>query len=245
MIANNCDLRPTTAIKKLGITDPSIIRRLRDKYKVQQSCANKSPPPEAQTDIATQSPVLDAYQIPASKSELNSSNRTLPLNAQPAYTISEAPKLPLKAPDVQQRQTLNSPSSAPQNANDNAASPTQAKSTAAAPRHKSAAQARRPLKKPDLTPPPSTASLTPPNTAQPLMACLTGLNQATQLYSAALSTQIQQTRMWANSPVAQFFLQQQLLASQMALAFMPPRGFFQQAAISLANQTATKTEPTA
>ncbi len=30
------DLRPTTAIRKLGISDPSTIRRLRDKYKAQR-----------------------------------------------------------------------------------------------------------------------------------------------------------------------------------------------------------------
>ncbi|MCH9807110.1 MAG: hypothetical protein K0U74_05200 [Alphaproteobacteria bacterium] len=32
MIAKNPDLKPTTAIKKIGISDPSIIRRLRDKF---------------------------------------------------------------------------------------------------------------------------------------------------------------------------------------------------------------------
>ena len=31
-IAKNTDLKPTTAIRKLGITDPSAIRRLRDKF---------------------------------------------------------------------------------------------------------------------------------------------------------------------------------------------------------------------
>ena len=33
LIADNPDLKPTTAIKKLGITDPSAVRRLRDKYR--------------------------------------------------------------------------------------------------------------------------------------------------------------------------------------------------------------------
>lgn len=32
LIAANPELRPTTAIKDLGITDPSVIRRLRDKF---------------------------------------------------------------------------------------------------------------------------------------------------------------------------------------------------------------------
>ena len=34
LMASNPDLRPTTAIKTLGITDPSVIRRLRDKFAV-------------------------------------------------------------------------------------------------------------------------------------------------------------------------------------------------------------------
>lgn len=33
VIAQNPDLKPTTAIKSLGISDPSTIRRLRDKYR--------------------------------------------------------------------------------------------------------------------------------------------------------------------------------------------------------------------
>ncbi len=33
LIAEDPDLKPTTAIKKLGITDPSAVRRLRDKYR--------------------------------------------------------------------------------------------------------------------------------------------------------------------------------------------------------------------
>ena len=32
LLANEPELKPTTAIKKLGIHDPSVIRRLRDKY---------------------------------------------------------------------------------------------------------------------------------------------------------------------------------------------------------------------
>ena len=33
LIRLNPTVRPTTAIKKLGVTDPSTIRRLREKYK--------------------------------------------------------------------------------------------------------------------------------------------------------------------------------------------------------------------
>lgn len=34
LIRNNPALKPTTAIRGMGFTDPSVIRRLRDKYKV-------------------------------------------------------------------------------------------------------------------------------------------------------------------------------------------------------------------
>lgn len=37
LIAANPELKPTTAIKSIGITDPSIIRRLRDKFHAAQS----------------------------------------------------------------------------------------------------------------------------------------------------------------------------------------------------------------
>ena len=37
MIAANPELKPTTAIKSIGITDPSIIRRLRDKFHAAQT----------------------------------------------------------------------------------------------------------------------------------------------------------------------------------------------------------------
>ena len=39
LIAENPGLKPTTAIKKLGITDPSAVRRLRDKYRAQSRTA--------------------------------------------------------------------------------------------------------------------------------------------------------------------------------------------------------------
>lgn len=34
LMAQDPDLKPTTAIRRLGITEPSVIRRLRDKFKV-------------------------------------------------------------------------------------------------------------------------------------------------------------------------------------------------------------------
>ena len=43
LIANNPDLKPTTAIRTLGFNDPSVIRRLRDKYSAFQKSAAIKP----------------------------------------------------------------------------------------------------------------------------------------------------------------------------------------------------------
>lgn len=45
LIAANPELRPTTAIKSVGITDPSAIRRLRDKYNAVRPTPTHSEPP--------------------------------------------------------------------------------------------------------------------------------------------------------------------------------------------------------
>jgi len=42
LIAKNPDLKPTTAIKSLGVSDPSTIRRLRDKYRKFQNTSEIS-----------------------------------------------------------------------------------------------------------------------------------------------------------------------------------------------------------
>jgi len=46
LMAENPGLKPTTAIRRLGITEPSVIRRLRDKYKVfsQEQLSQKHAP---------------------------------------------------------------------------------------------------------------------------------------------------------------------------------------------------------
>ena len=52
LIAQNPDLRPTTAIKTLGITDPSVIRRLRDKYAQAETTLNAELGPRASVNAA-------------------------------------------------------------------------------------------------------------------------------------------------------------------------------------------------
>ena len=43
LIRNKPDLKPTTAIKTMGITNPSVIRRLRDKYKAHLRSNSSAP----------------------------------------------------------------------------------------------------------------------------------------------------------------------------------------------------------
>ena len=52
LMAADPDLKPTTAIKHLGITDPSVIRRLRDKFSASG--------PQLVADIAPRLPFGDA-----------------------------------------------------------------------------------------------------------------------------------------------------------------------------------------
>lgn len=53
LIANDPDLKPTTAIKSLGVSDPSTIRRLRDKYRKFQNPI-EGPKPGLKTKLAHQ-----------------------------------------------------------------------------------------------------------------------------------------------------------------------------------------------
>lgn len=61
LLATNPDMKPTTAIKSLGVSDPSIIRRLRDKYaEVRQSLASELVNAEQQAAARIDEPVQAA-----------------------------------------------------------------------------------------------------------------------------------------------------------------------------------------
>jgi hypothetical protein len=64
LMAANPDLRPTTAIKTLGITDPSVIRRLRDKYSAAEAHLNAELGPRASVNAPTNAPAMPVAQIP-------------------------------------------------------------------------------------------------------------------------------------------------------------------------------------
>lgn len=48
------DLKPTTAIRAMGVSDPSVIRRLRDKYKHMLSLAGTNTPQPVPARVAIQ-----------------------------------------------------------------------------------------------------------------------------------------------------------------------------------------------
>ncbi len=95
LIAKDPELKPTTAIKSLGISDPSTIRRLRDKYrKFQNSTGISKPEPKVEFDhqpkkSAKSTQRAQKLAAPAtSKPELRPSRQ--PRSQKPMQTGSEA-----------------------------------------------------------------------------------------------------------------------------------------------------------
>lgn len=56
LIAANPGMKPTTAIKALGITDPSTVRRLRDKYQQRSAPRDQAPAQPRQSNVITLMP---------------------------------------------------------------------------------------------------------------------------------------------------------------------------------------------
>jgi len=56
------ELKPTTAIRTMGITDPSVIRRLRDKYSayLRNAAASTAPAAPASATLPASAPVVRA-----------------------------------------------------------------------------------------------------------------------------------------------------------------------------------------
>lgn len=63
LLAGNPSLKPTTAIKALGISDPSVIRRLRDKLKTYRSDALPAPGAAAEREARVQSMAAAADNV--------------------------------------------------------------------------------------------------------------------------------------------------------------------------------------
>jgi hypothetical protein len=115
LIATNPDLKPTTAIKTLGITDPSVIRRLRDKFAIVETqliadIAPELPLPAPTLTLVTAAPelVIAATQTP-SAFESRPSARVLPLAGARAERktgrIPASPAVPSVLPTSAPQQT--------------------------------------------------------------------------------------------------------------------------------------------
>jgi hypothetical protein len=78
LIAADPDLKPTTAIKTLGISDPSVIRRLRDKYHAAEQGVAADPGRAANAETFGQ-PVPAAYMTDTVPGEARTTGRAVPL----------------------------------------------------------------------------------------------------------------------------------------------------------------------
>lgn len=86
LIAENPALKPTTAIRSLGVSDPSVIRRLRDKFNavradlihdIERAVAGAPPAAASRTKAtATRSRPHTSQQVPAATVRAQSSNET-------------------------------------------------------------------------------------------------------------------------------------------------------------------------
>lgn len=92
LIAANPDLKPTTAIRNLGVADPSVIRRLRDKFNLvrQDLMSELKAHPRSRVQAAAAAGASSETD-PATASMRSNRNRTMPATAQPAPRLSAHP----------------------------------------------------------------------------------------------------------------------------------------------------------
>lgn len=85
LIADNPEMRPTTAIKAIGVSDPSIIRRLRDKYaEVAKSLAAEMARPQATVDVAAPTPPPKPEVTPVEVKQLAAAARMSDVAGKPS-----------------------------------------------------------------------------------------------------------------------------------------------------------------
>lgn len=109
LIAANPDLKPTTAIKSIGVNDPSVIRRLRDKFNLlrtelmadlaRPAISTPTSPPAAQHAPAASAPRAK----PASRSSGAPRSRSAALKAaspRKTETVEVPPSLPPSATEM-------------------------------------------------------------------------------------------------------------------------------------------------
>ncbi len=85
LLADNPEMRPTTAIKAIGVSDPSIIRRLRDKYaEVAKSLAAELPRPQVPVENETPPLSTNSDMPPVEVKKLAAAARMTEAAAKPA-----------------------------------------------------------------------------------------------------------------------------------------------------------------
>jgi outer membrane biosynthesis protein TonB len=121
MLVANDDLKPTTAIRRTGITDPSVVRRLREKLKLEPPPALAASPAEPVAQMPSNRASISPVSSQPPKSE---PGQSIPVAATPtsqpprtqdtAARISQPPAKPAKAPSTPppkpaQRETAQAP----------------------------------------------------------------------------------------------------------------------------------------
>lgn len=221
LIAANSDLKPTTAIKALGVTDPSTIRRLRDKYKEY----GDSPPSAANANRPT--PRTPAHFCSESQRE----TRAMALVAGRDRTISEVvtaqaqDREPATAPATESGSSPTGTDMPPFGGKRQTAATSQ---TTSSPSRK-AKRAPKRLEERQYRPTPFDTEHPTPFTAW-MLAWRHGL----KAYQDAANLQMAASRDLVNAPATQILIRQQIALSQMMLAMMPPTGFYPDTASILA-----------
>jgi hypothetical protein len=118
MLAANDDLKPTTAIRRTGITDPSVVRRLREKLKLEppQALAASQAQPVAHTPsnrinispVGIQPPKSEPGQnVPITATPTSQPPRTQDTATRISQPLAKPPKAP--PPKPAQRETAQEP----------------------------------------------------------------------------------------------------------------------------------------
>lgn len=102
LLARDPNLKPTTAIKAIGVTDPSAIRRLREKLKTEPVPRRPSQPPAVSpapvsSAPTSRTPVLSALASPAPVPPVPISPVPVAAEAPPVAAVLAAPASPVRA----------------------------------------------------------------------------------------------------------------------------------------------------
>ena len=196
LIAANPELKPTTAIRTLGVADPSVIRRLRDKFSLvrQDLMLELKAQPRAKAQLsAVASGSSDANLVQPARP---TRSRTMPATTQSAPRLSAEPKATAHAPN-------------------GGAAKVAAKPTECAPPSSAA------LPKAEDDPERRPSATTGPAVTQALVMSLLGAGMATT--NTAIAAQMTFAEQFVKSPYVTLLLKQQLAFNEWAMSLATPR----------------------